>query len=329
MILTIIFNYITEPKIQALLRKAEARQDSVSRPGTENNNRAVLKQFIRFLCNHGLSFRLINEEIICAYIENLVHQVRSPATVRNYLSALTVMYQRMNLNYHSFYHHRVLRALKGTDKDMRHIPMPANLVTPALLKSVIYIISHLDQYYTLRFLMIGMFMSMLRQSNFLAPSVAKFDPTRQLTRNDVTLCRDGVHIMVKWEKNMQSSRANEGIVLPPTIDSALCPVRAYRAMMRLVPTKGKTDALIMFSDYNPMTLSFVQGIWKGAMEALGKPTNVFRLHGLRRGGATYIASASPGARRELQDAGRWRSTAYQRYVANPTACATYEALSTL
>lgn len=329
MTLISIFNCIPEPSIQSLLRSAELRQNMANRPGTENNNRAVLNQFIRFMCHHRLSFKRINSEIICAYIEKLVRQVRSPATIRNYISALTVMYQRMKIRPHVFLHIDVRRALKATDKTVRHVPCPANLITPDLLRSIIYVTSHLDDARTLRFLFICMFMSLLRQSNFMPQTVASFDTSRNLTRGDVRLCEDGLHISIKWEKNMQTVQANQGLVLPTTIDKTLCPIRAYQAMLRLVPSRVKSDPLIMFRDYNPITLSFVQAVWRDAIEALGKCPKTYRLHGLRRGGATYVAAASPNARRELQDAGRWKSSAYQRYIANPRACATYEAWARL
>lgn len=228
-----------------------------------------------------------------------------------------------------FAHIDVRRALKATDKTVRHVPCPANLITPDLLRSIIYVISHLDDARTLRFLFICMFMSLLRQSNFMPATVASFDPTRQLTRGDVSLCSDGLHIAIKWEKNMQIAKANQGVVLPSTKDKSLCPIRAYKSMLRLVPSRHKSDPLVMYRDYNPVTLSFAQGVWRSAMEALDKCPRNYRLHGLRRGGATYIAAASPNARRELQDAGRWRSSAYHRYIANPRACATYEAWSCL
>lgn len=329
MILMLIFNCIPEPSIQNLLRRAEARQNLANRPGTEVNNRNILNQFIRFMCHHRLCFKSINSEIICAYIEKLVTQVKSPATIRNYISALNVMYQRMNIRPHVFLHLDVRRALKATDKTVRHVPCPANLVTPDLLRSILFVVSHFDHAITLRFLFICMFMSLLRQSNFMPASVALFDPSRQLTRGDVTLCQDGLHIVVKWEKNMQVVQAGQGIVLPFTNDKTLCPIRAYRAMLRLVPSRAESDPLIMFRDYNPITLSFVQDVWKRAITALGKCHKTYRLHGLRRGGATYVAAASPDARKELQDAGRWNSSAYQRYIANPRACATYEAWARL
>lgn len=255
--------------------------------------------------------------------------MKSPSTIRNYVSALSVMYQRMNITPIVFSHIDVRRALKATDKTVRHVPCPANVITPDMLRSILYVTSHIHEAPSIRFLFICMFMSLLRQSNFMPATVASFDPSRHLTRGDVYLSPDGLHITVKWEKNMQMRQANQGVVLPKTNDRTLCPIRAYKSMIRLVPSRAESDPLIMFRDRNAMTISFAQGVWKSAMEALEKCPTTYRLHGLRRGGATYIAAASPNARRELQDAGRWRSTAYQRYIANPRACATYEAWACL
>lgn len=104
---------------------------------------------------------------------------------------------------------------------------------------------------------------------------------------------------------------SHGVILPVTNDPSLCPVTAYCYMKWLVPTRRKTDPLIMFKDCDPVPLSFVQGIWNRAMEVLQKNPKRFLLHGLFRGGATYLAFVSSNSRKELQDAGRWCPTAYQ------------------
>lgn len=203
---------------------------------------------------HNMSFKNINHEIICAYIEKLVSQVHSPNTIRNYISALSVMYDRMKISPHVFQHFEIARALKATDKSVRHVPCPANLITPDLIRRIIQVICNHEDARTLQFLLICMFMSLLRQSNFMPATVASFDPTRQLTRGDLMLSTDGLHISVKWEKNMQVVSPGQGLVLPKTIDTILCPVRAYRAMLRLVPTRAESDPLITYRDYNPITL---------------------------------------------------------------------------
>lgn len=72
------------------------------RPSTQANNLAILKQLISFLIPHGISFRNINDELLCAFLELLAKRVKSPATIKDYLSALSVTYQRMGLSTRPF-----------------------------------------------------------------------------------------------------------------------------------------------------------------------------------------------------------------------------------
>lgn len=224
-----------------------------------------------------------------------------------------------------FNHHTVGRALKALDKNLRHTPQPATIVTPTLLREIIYVISQLKEFVTLKFLFIVMYLSMLRQSNFAAPTVRAFDKTRQLTRADVTEIPGGLSIRIKWEKNMQRMANAAGIVVPSTDDPSLCPVLAYRQMTRRSPSYSPDQPLIVFGDNKHMPLSFIQKVWRKAITRLGLDTQRVRLHGLRRGGATYIAAFSDESRQKLQDYGRWKSACFRRYIDAPEACPIYKA----
>lgn len=172
-------------------------------------------------------------------------------------------------------------------------------------------------------------MSLLRQSNFLAKSVRKFDSSRQLTRGDVSICKKGLLIVIRWEKNMQCSLRSSSVLLPRTSTSSLCPVSLFLRMCALSPTRSCRDPLIMFRDANHMPLSFVQKVWNSILLSIGHQPTVMRLHGLRRGGATYIAGSSPQARSQLQRYGRWKSNVYDKYIGDPATSSVYEALSML
>lgn len=71
----------------------------------------------------------------------------------------------------------------------------------------------------------------------------------------------------------------------------------------------------------------MQKIWTKAVRKMGADPRRLRMHGLRRGGATLIATLSTAGRAELQQYGRWQSQAYQRYIADPTASTAYRTMS--
>lgn len=230
----------------------------------------------------------------------------------------------MNLPTDHFSHNKVKRAILAVEKTVRHTPCPAAIITPELLTDILHVISSHRFFHVLKFLFITMLLSLLRQSNFLAATVKSFDPFRQLTTSDVNLVEGGLLIAIKWEKNHQSGGSNT-VILPDTNHSYLSPVRAYQQMLAGSPNRRSSDPLICFHDGNNMTVSYVRKVWKAALRYLGKDPTRYTLHGLRRGGTTYLASASKSARTELKRARRWTSNAYLRYVDNPRACSIYNA----
>lgn len=299
------------------------------RPGTRANNASILKQFVTFLVHHGQSFRHINSEIVCAYVEYLLERIKSPNTVKNYLSALNTMYIRMNLCPDVFLHTDVRRALMGVDKSVRHMVAQAKIVTPALLKKIIYVLSGTRNAPTIKFLLLIMFMTMLRQSNFCPQSIRQFDNTRHMTRRDVSCDCRGLSITIKWEKNLQNATGATEVVVPYTLDPLMCPVSAYHLMLSSIPTRSLDQPLICFTDCNPVTIKYLQKLWRRAVARVGEDPKAMTLHGIRRGAATFVAGISPSARDRLKDYGRWNSGAFRRYVANPASCPIYEAFKTI
>lgn len=223
----------------------------------------------------------------------------------------------------------VKNALVAVDKTVKHIPVPATYESVPLLRDIIMALTGHEYYYTLKFLFLTMFSSLLRQSNFLTNSSKKFDPERHLTRGDVELVKAGLKIQVKWEKNMPNSVFAQSVVIPYTCDPVLCPVRAYRYMCLLSPTVRGADPLIQFHDHNHMPVYIVQRYWNSVVKALGYDTKKLRMHRLRRGGATHIATFSPAARQQLPMYGRWKSAAYEKYIADPKGSHVYQAMSRL
>lgn len=134
----------------------------------------------------------------------------------------------MDICQEQFVHDNVRRALTGVDKSVRHKVSQAKAVSPEILRSVKYVTSGLHCGPTIKFLMLVMYMTMLRQSNFCPVSVKKFNKTRHMTRRDVSIDSGGLLIAVKWEKNLQLSTAATEVLIPATFDPIMCPVSAYK-----------------------------------------------------------------------------------------------------
>lgn len=98
-----------------------------------------MTQFVRFLVSHGQSFKAINSEIGCGYIEFLLERIKSPSTVKNYISSLNTIYRRMAVCPGTFINPDVSRALNAVDKSVRHKVSAANLIF------VLFLFRHLIQ----------------------------------------------------------------------------------------------------------------------------------------------------------------------------------------
>lgn len=111
---------------------------------------AIFKQFVVFLAPFHISYRSINDELVCAFIEHIAERVKSPATIRNYVSALSVTYQRMRLCPHAFGTTIISNALLAVDKTIRHVPTPATYVTITVLKDLIQALVGHEYFATLK-----------------------------------------------------------------------------------------------------------------------------------------------------------------------------------
>lgn len=285
------------------------------RPGTQKNHRSVLRAFVTFLTNHGISFFNVTDEIVCIYCEYCLQTVKSPATIQNYVGALTTCYRRMGLDITPFQSYKVKNAILGIKKNVRHVPAPALPVTPAILRRVVRLVNHLPDGETLSFAFILMFHSFCRQSNFSSPTVSTFDPSRQFLRRDVVVKRDGLVIKHKWSKSTQMASHQATISVPVVEGSILCPRQAYLRMERRSPTRHPNQPLLVFADGNHIPAPYLRKVWRTALIATGVPNyEWYTLHGIRRGAATYVISNDPDAREDIKRHGFWASDAVDQYL---------------
>lgn len=300
---------------------AERRQATARRPGTTSYHKSVLAKFVRFTAKFKLSFTEPHPEIICMFLEQCLQTVKSPATIRNYVSALSSAYRQMGLDASPFLSFRVRNALISIDNNVRHIPAPALPVSPVLLKKIVRIVRRLPNGESVAAAIILMFQTFYRQSNFAAATSVAFDPSRHLTRGDIRVEAGAVTVTHKWSKSHQAASHRAFTVIPAVPGSELCPKRALVRMERDVPTRHHQQPLLMFRDENHIPLSYLRKVWKTVITVLKLPqSHRYTLHSLRRGAATHIYSVDPSTRDEIKRHGLWRSNAVDTYL--PKSCPT-------
>lgn len=191
----------------------------------------------------------------------------------------------MGLDNSVFSSHNVRSALKSIDTNVRYSPPPSRPVTPAILTEVLKIISKKPQGYNMVATFTLMFHSFCIISNFAAPTSLAFDSSRQFTRGDFTIKKDGLVLRHKWSKSHQLARHSGRVVVTHVPGSPLCPKAAYLVMIRRNPTRYPSQPLLSFEDGNHIPSTYIRKVWNAVLQVVGIPEyKSYTLHGIRRGG---------------------------------------------
>ena len=297
------------------MEAATGRQRHAHRPGTVKGRDSAVRLFLTFCNRIATNYKAIQYYHVCWYLEYLAGQGLAPASISNAVSHLRTYYLLAGLDTTPLHHFRVGLALRALSTTIRHVPVLRGPVSPDLLKSVIAAINEAQSPQAMRLALILMFVGFLRQSSVAPQSVSAYDSTRHLSASDLTLTPAGLRVAIKWTKTLQTSADATSILLPPTEDPLLCPVRAYCSYRDAFPSHQQQDApLLRHSDGNALTVPFIRRQWNLLLKRVGASPATHSLHSLRKGGATYTYNVARADLNDVMTHGTWRSQAVRAYI---------------
>ena len=248
-------------------------------------------------------------------MEHLAAQGHAPPSISNSISHLRTYYQLAALDTSPLHHFRVGLALRAISITIRHVPDSRDPVPPDLLRRVMADVHRLSSAPATRLALNLMFMGFLRQSSVAPQTVASYDHTRHLAVRDLHLSDHGLTVHIKWTKTLQSSAEATSILLPPTEDSLLCPVKAYAAYCEAAPTgRPPTSPLLVHDDGNTLTVPFIRRQWNELLKRDGADPARFSLHSLRKGAADYTYNVARADLNDVMTYGTWKSQAVRAYI---------------
>ena len=163
-------------------------------------------------------------------------------------------------------------------------------------------------------LLLGFF-TLARKSNLVVTGKSRFCPSKQLCRGDILVGRHGLLVKYKWSKTNQFGERILQIPVVAIANSKLCPLAAFKNMVRLNPAEAEHPAFVIKNGrrLEPVSYALLQKFIKDCVATLGLDPNSFSSHSLRRGGATWaFRSQVPGELIKVQ--GDWMSDAYLKYL---------------
>ena len=285
-------------------------------PGTVKNLKSQWKKFFHFCHMLGQYSFPVSEDTLCLYIQFLSRSLKSPASIRNYVSGLKCLHDMLGYSFPGYQSLPVKLTFKGLDKLTKHVPHQAHPITVSLLRRIHGLLDFTDQVHVVVWcLFLFCFLSFSRKSQFIPANVGHQEVSRLVTRQDIVSCNKMLWVMFRWTKTRQVGGAPLSIPLAPIPGSPLCPVSAFKHMVEVVPASPESPAFVIpsASGLKPIVYSVFHNILRGCISSLGLEAGQFSSHSFRRGGATFAFECGLPAEC-IKSQGDWRSDAYQLYI---------------
>ena len=138
--------------------------------------------FLEFLAGNALSFRVVN----------------------NYVSALKYHFARYGWTLSIFESALVRRFHRGLQYSVPANPQPKGLFSLTQILEISQLCESFESSLTYRAAYLLAFYGLFRISNLAPLSSKQFDKNKHLLRSDIVFQHPGVHIKVKWAKNIQA-----------------------------------------------------------------------------------------------------------------------------
>jgi integrase len=255
-------------------------------------------------------------EQVAEFIAWLSLQGKAAATISSYVAGISFWHKMQLLRdpTRNFLIAKLVSALRRG----RTTSDPRQPVTGQILRKLIGALPTVtkSQYETIlyRTSFILAFFGFLRLDEFTCQSARK--SCVGLHTNDVVILPTGglgkhmVKITLRRSKNNQYGPPQH-VYIQAIHGSTLCPVRAVNSYIAVRP--ANCTPFFAHFDTSALTRHQFQAVLRRCTAAAGLDVNKFTSHSFRIGAATAMAAAgiSPAV---IQASGRWRSTAYKRYI---------------
>ena len=254
---------------------------------------SAARSYTAFCFHFGLPDFPAQVEVLLAFAEFSLRDLRSPASLRNLLGALKTIHLLQRWDTSAFTDHKVNSYLLAVDHTVRHIPQQKPPLTlPLLLKITSDPPLPPTVQVIFKALLSLLFHTFLRLSSVLPTKPSQYDNTRHLSIADLFEADPGLVLLVKWGKCHQ--RASQAYTVPihPAPGSPFCPVSALSALLGLYHQKSPTQPLFCLPPFNrshrplPLTSTTAHRWLRLALLHEGLDPSLYTFHSIRRGGSS-------------------------------------------
>ena len=287
-------------------------------PSTASAYRSGVRRYRSFRTETGLSAFPLTETVVCRFVAHLHQAQLSLSSIRLYLSAIRfsqIAYDNGNPHLETFDRlHYVVRGVARTQPRSRctsRLPITVEILQH-LLRAWSSHSSHYEAVMLWAACTLGFF-AFLRAGEFIA---GESNGHSVLTPADVRVdSRENPSFLAITLRDSKTDPYGIGHVLyVGRTGSPICPVAAMLSFLAIRPPMA--GPLFIHVDSSPLTRARLIAAVRSALESLGVDIARYSGHSFTIGAAT--AAAQVGLPDSLiQTLGRWRSSAYLRYIRTP------------
>ena len=264
-----------------------------------------------------------SESTLLLFVAYLASRNLSYATIKTYLSGVRSIH--VASGHHSSFNEclspRLHQVLKGIKKEKAassppRVRRPITIQIMEGIKKVLVKQPH-DYHNIMMWAACCIaFFGFLRSSEFTTPSTTEYDPEVHLSTSDLAVDSkirpQLVRVTIKQSKT-DPFRQGVTLFLGKT-GSAICPVEAL--LPYLAVRSSRPGPLFVLEDGRMLTRQLFGTALDTILEALQLDHGKYNTHSFRIGAATSAKEAGI-ADSHIMMLGRWRSSAYQRYIRTP------------
>ena len=298
-------------------RDVQLSKRSAYAAGTRSNLKTQWRAYFLFALHFGLQPLPASLDNLCLFAQFLSRSLKAIQSIRAYLSAVRTLHLFLDIPCEFSKQFVLNLTLRGIARLHPHTPNQKLPISPDILLQLFGVLDMRTQLdLTLWTSFLFAFFLCARKSNIIVPSLAKFDPQKHLCRSDVTLTPLGLNVLIRWSKTIQAGERFLIIPLLPIPNSPLCPVKAYRTMLRFIPAEESGPAFVYrtkSASPAPLTHAVFASRLAVALGKIGLDPGLYSGHSFRRGGATWAFSSGFPVE-AIKLLGDWRSDAFMLYI---------------
>ena len=255
--------------------------------------------------------------MLAYFAADLSRQALAPSTIRVYTAAVAAIHRAQGLPDPSRHNSILALVKRGMSRVSQHRQATRNPITPRVLRRILQAtqqFKHLcrQDRRMLRAAFCTAFSGFLRVSEFTSPSHRAFDPSLHTTLKDLQWHKNHVSLFLKRSKTDQQGRGVS--ICLPKVPKSFCPFAAlYKYGKHIFTTTPWSTPLFHFRNGRPLTRQSCCHHLRAALYSAGYNPMAYNTHSFRIGAATTAAAAGMSSKTIMRH-GRWRSSAYKRYI---------------